>query len=86
MTTRAGWVTVNRIGTAPCPPTKRALSTRSWRTTSTCPSATWKVAIVLAGVRLGSSWRSGSSSTICPNASTALGSESTALYALPSSS
>ena len=37
--TRAGLVTVKRIGRLPWPPTNRALSTFSWRTTSTCPRA-----------------------------------------------
>jgi len=69
---------MKRIGTAPWPATKRVLSMRSCRTSSTWRSATSNALYALGDTRLGSSWRSGSINTTCLNASTDLRIESSA--------
>src|SRR5438034_4644912 len=66
------------MGTAPRPPTKLVLSTRSCRTNSTWRSATSNALYALGETRFGSSCRSGSIRTTCLNASTALRIESRA--------
>src|SRR6267378_708859 len=75
----AGHVTVKRIGTNPRPPTNEALSTWSWRTTSTCDSASKNELVILGEILAGSSCRSGSMRIACLKASTAFSSESDAL-------
>jgi len=77
--TRAGLVTVKRIGTNPLPPTNEALSTWSWRTTSTCDSASRNELVILGEILAGSSCRSGSMRIACLKASTPFSSESDAL-------
>src|SRR5438094_4946483 len=72
------------MGTAPRPPTKLVLSTRSCRTNNTWRSATSNALYALGETRFGSSCRSGSIRTTCLNASTALRIESRAPYVKPS--